>query len=247
MPLGGSLVIETSDVEIDQEYAEAHEDANPGLYVMLSVSDTGSGMPKEVQDRIFEPFFTTKEVGKGTGLGLATVYGIVKQHNGFIYVYSEEGKGTTFKVYLPVDREMPQISLVADEEKMLRGTETILVVDDDNLVRRLIVDTLQPLGYTVIEASSGQEAVLQIDHFQGSINLLLTDVIMPEMNGRQVAEVFAAKRPNTPVVYMSGYTDDAISHHGVLDKGVVLIEKPLTPSKLASMLRSVLDGRQYAD
>jgi CheY-like chemotaxis protein len=243
MPEGGSLVIGTEDIELDESYLKVHEEARPGLYVMISVSDTGRGMPPEIMERIFEPFFTTKELGKGTGLGLATVYGIIKQHNGFIYVYSEPDRGTTFKIYLPAGKEEAMAELQSDTEDMPSGSETIVVVDDDTLVRRLAVDTLQPLGYTVIEAQSGEDAVRAIDNYHGTIDLLLTDVIMPGINGAELARLFRTKRPGKKVVFMSGYTDDAISRHGVLNRDVILINKPIIPHKLAQEVRRALDNK----
>ena len=242
MPHGGSLVIETMDFEVQNGQRKVSEGMLPGRYVMLSVSDTGEGMTKEVQDHLFEPFFTTKEVGKGTGLGLATVYGIVKQHNGFTYVYSERGKGSTFKIYLPV-AQAKEDGRVKDMLNMLApGKETVLIVDDDSLVRRLVVDILKPLGYTVIEASGGKEAITIINSFHGNIDIMLTDIIMPEMNGRQLVEVFLSQRPGKKVIFMSGYTDEALGEHQMLDKGIIFIEKPITPSKLSSKIRGVLDA-----
>ncbi|HEX8947905.1 MAG TPA: ATP-binding protein [Dissulfurispiraceae bacterium] len=243
MPSGGSIVLETSDVEIGREHLRVRKEMQPGLYVMLSVSDTGVGMPKDVQERIFEPFFTTKELGKGTGLGLATTYGIVKQHSGFIYVYSEPGKGTTFKVYLPAFKGKEKTRQKEQETSMPCGRETVMIVDDDATVRKLMVDILEPLGYTIIEASNGREAEKIIGNFHGAIDILVTDVIMPEMNGKELAEIFQAKRPGKKVLFISGYTRDAISHQGMIDEKVLLLDKPITPHKLARKIREALDGK----
>lgn len=241
MPNGGKVIIETSDIELEGEYLVSHENVKTGSYVVLSVSDTGIGMSREVQEKIFEPFFTTKGIGKGTGLGLSTVYGIVKQHNGYIYVYSEVGRGTTFKVYLPVSSEDMQ-----DREKMVhkplvRGTETVMVVDDDPQIRRLVQAVLKPLGYLILEASSGEDALKIDDTYEKPIDVLLTDVIMPKMSGKELAHIFHARHPEAKVIFMSGYTDDVIAHHGVLNSGVTLLEKPISPIKLANKLREVID------
>ncbi len=242
MPDGGSLIIETSDVTLDEGYAVSHEEVIPGRYVMLAVSDNGTGMSKEVQEKIFEPFFTTKMAGIGSGLGLAMIYGIVKQHHGYIYVYSEPGKGTTFKIYLPaVQKDV----IEADKEKvpLLEGNETILVVDDDPFIRKLAVDMLTPLGYRLLQADNGETALKTGSDFEGAIDILLTDVIMPGMNGKELADAFRLKRPNAKVVFMSGYTTDAIAHRGILQKETVFIQKPLTLYKLAGKLREVLDEK----
>ncbi|GBE32459.1 blue-light-activated protein [bacterium BMS3Bbin05] len=243
MPCGGSLIIETADADLDEEYAKSHEGARPGSYVMLSLTDTGEGMSREVQERIFEPFFTTKGLGKGTGLGLATVYGIVKQHNGYIWVYSEPGKGTMFKIYLPVAGGEVEEAGEKECPVVVRGTETVLVVDDEPTIRKLIADTLQPLGYRLLEASCGGEALQTGDTFEGKIDLLLTDVIMPGMNGHELADALKIKRPEIDVIFMSGYPDDVITYHGVLKRGETFIQKPLTPRRLALKIREVLDRK----
>jgi PAS domain S-box-containing protein len=241
MPRGGRLTIETANVYIDQEYAARHLSIHPGWYVMLAVSDTGCGMDAATQERIFEPFFTTKEVGKGTGLGLSTVYGIVKQSGGNIWVYSEVGRGTTFKVYLPcVDRCADEPELIT-ETKVLTGTETVLLVEDEEMVRDMTKEILEESGYRVLEAKHGQEALRVAEQHHGPIHLMLSDVVMPQMSGRELAEQLTPMRREMKVLYMSGYTDDAIVHHGVLDAGMAFIEKPFTPNALAHKLREVLN------
>lgn len=236
MPKGGTLLIETENRELDAEYAKTHEGVTPGRYVVLSVSDTGQGMSREIQAKIFEPFFTTKEKGKGTGLGLAMVYGIIKQLGGHIFVYSEPGHGTTFKIFLPVSQGEVGATPKPAGHSLPRGDETVLVVDDESSLRDLITAILQPLGYTILEAGSGAEAIQKSDSFAGRIDILLTDVIMPGMNGKELAKTIAARRPETKIIYMSGYTDNAIAHHGVLDQGIVLLEKPITADKLTNIL-----------
>lgn len=238
MPKGGSLIIETENRELDAEYADTHEGVTPGRYVVLSVSDTGQGMSREVQAKIFDPFFTTKERGKGTGLGLAMVFGIIKQLGGHIFVYSEPGRGTTFKIFLPVSQGAVEKTSELSLPPLPQGTETILVVDDEPSLKALVTAILRPLGYTMLEAGSGAEAIKISDSFAGRIDILLTDVIMPGMNGKELAEAIAARRPETRIIYMSGYTDNAIAHHGVLDPGVVLIEKPITADKLTAVLNT---------
>lgn len=243
MPGGGKLTIETSNVLLDEKYAQGHIDTVPGEHVMISVSDTGHGMTDEVKSHIFEPFFTTKEKGKGTGLGLAMVHGIVKQNNGHIYVYSESGRGTTFKIYLPRVEECAEARKKETEAVDARhGTETVLVVEDQDVVRQLAADVLTGLGYTVLEAKEGLDALDLCKKYHGMIHLLLTDVIMPKMGGRELAEKIKELHPAIKVLYMSGYTDNTIAHHGILDKGVHLIHKPFTESGLAREVRRVLDG-----
>jgi PAS domain S-box-containing protein len=242
MVCGGILTIETENVEFDDEYVRNHEGAKKGLYVLLAVTDTGKGMNRDVQERIFEPFFSTKG-GKGTGLGLSTVYGIIQQHKGYIYVYSEPDMGTTFKIYLPVTGEAEKEVHLEDDKENLRGTETIMVVDDEPSIRKLVKDTLQPFGYRILEASCGEEALQVSETTEGAIDLLLTDVIMPEMNGHELSNIIASKRPSIKVIYTSGYTDDTIMHHGLIRSGVTFLQKPVTPKKLASKLRKVLDEK----
>jgi signal transduction histidine kinase/ActR/RegA family two-component response regulator len=242
MPRGGKLTIETANVYLDEEYASRHLSITPGWYVMLAVSDTGTGMDAEMQARIFDPFFTTKEVGKGTGLGLSTVYGIVKQSGGNIWVYSELGRGTTFKVYLPcVDRcaEVPESGI--DHNQLSEGNETVLLVEDEEMVREMAKEILEESGYQVLEARHGHEALLIAEQYRGHIHLMLSDVVMPQMSGRELAEQFAPLRKEMKVLYMSGYTDDAIVHHGVLDEGTAFIEKPFTPNTLARKVRETLN------
>jgi CheY-like chemotaxis protein len=209
---------------------------------MLTVTDSGAGMSNEVRERIFEPFFTTKELGRGTGLGLATVYGIVKQHGGHIIVDSEPGKGTIFRILLPLTAG-PGLQQAAEPSGPLpEGTETLLVVEDDELVRDLIDEVLSPLGYRVLSTASGDEALKTSDSFPRHVDLLLTDVVMPGMNGRQLAEVMRTRRPGIKVLFMSGYTQDALSTQGILEPGVALIHKPLRPRMLARQIRQVLDS-----
>lgn len=244
MPCGGRLTVETENVELHEEYGRTHEGVKPGPYIMLAVTDTGSGIRPEVVEKIFEPFFSTKG-NKGTGLGLSTVYGIVKQHNGHIYVYSEEGIGTTFKVYLPAGVENSGGTAEAPAKPLdLHGSETILVVDDEPSIRRLIVDTLEPLGYHLLEASCGEEALQRGIMFKGTIDLLLTDVIMPDMNGHELAQRLKLTRPETDILYMSGYTDETISRLGIAHIKKMFVQKPLTPKKLAGIIREILNERR---
>jgi CheY-like chemotaxis protein len=243
MPDGGKLTIETANIEIDVEYSARHVAVKPGPYVMLAVSDTGCGMDEQTKGRIFEPFFTTKEKDKGTGLGLSTVYGIVKQSGGNVWVYSEPGLGTTFKVYLR--RDLPDISLRVVKPsavpKEFSGTETLLVVEDEEALRNVAVRILETAGYHVISAGHGDEALLNAAGYDGEIRLLLTDVVMPRMGGRTLAEALLNMRPTLKVLYMSGYTDDAILHHGVLDAGTHFLGKPFTSADLTRKVREILD------
>jgi two-component system cell cycle sensor histidine kinase/response regulator CckA len=243
MPEGGKLTIETSNVEIDEEYAARHLAVKPGSYVQLAVTDTGCGMDEQTQARIFEPFFTTKEIGKGTGLGLSTVFGIVKQSGGNIWVYSELGRGTTFKVYLPRDLSATTATTIKPPTvpRSSRGTETILVVEDEEALLRVALRALGTAGYIVLTAANGREALLQSAQHAGDIHLLLTDVVMPHMSGTVLAQELSKKRPTVKVVYMSGYTDDSIVHHGVLDAGTRFLAKPFTSTDLAQKVREVLD------
>jgi PAS domain S-box-containing protein len=242
MPNGGKLTIETANVELDEAYARNHVSVKPGRYVMLSMSDTGVGMTPEVRQQIFEPFFTTKEKGKGTGLGLSTVYGIVKQSGGNIWVYSELGKGTTLKIYLPcVDEPAEKLKAQVLGEEFPRGSETILIVEDDKEVRNLAVRILKRQGYTVLDGSYGDEAFSACRQHKGPIHLLLTDVVMPGMDGRALSESLSQLHPEMKVLYMSGYTDDAIVRHGVMAKGINYIQKPFTVSELTNKVREVLN------
>ena len=211
---------------------------------MLAVTDTGVGMSAETQAHMFEPFFTTKEKGKGTGLGLATVYGIVKQSGGFIWVYSELGHGTTFKLYLPRVNELaePQAGATPAPARAAGGTETVLLAEDEAPVRAVARQVLERHGYTVLEAPSAEAALDIAARYSGTIHLLLTDVIMPGLNGRDLATRLADLRPGTRVIFMSGYTDDAVTRHGVLEPGSAYVQKPFTPDGIARKVREVLDG-----
>ncbi|HEV8267738.1 MAG TPA: ATP-binding protein, partial [Thermoanaerobaculia bacterium] len=243
MPEGGELVVETDRVELDETYCRRELDVIPGTYVMLAVSDTGHGMEQAVKARIFEPFFTTKEKGKGTGLGLATVYGVVKQSGGHVAVYSEPGHGTTFRVYLPPCGEVGQSEGRAPGARSVpRGEETVLVVEDEETLRGLVRHCLEPLGYRVLLAENAAEALKIAEKVPGRIDLLLTDVVLPGWSGRELAERMAVARPSTRVLYMSGYTDDAIVRHGILSSELEFLQKPFTPGVLARRVRQVLDG-----
>jgi len=242
MPTGGKLVIETADAELTEQYAELHQAVIPGRYVMLAVSDTGVGMDAQTKARIFEPFFTTKEKGKGTGLGLSTVYGIVKQSGGYVWVYSEPGHGTTVKVYLPRVDAPAEPQAPPRETATLTGTETILLAEDDEILRPLTKGLLTKLGYTVLDAESAQQALAVAGARQGPIHLLVADVVMPGASGRELARRLAQSRPETRVLYVSGYTDDAIVHHGMLEPGLKFLQKPFTPAALARKVREVLDA-----
>jgi PAS domain S-box-containing protein len=244
MPRGGRLTIETANVTLDKDYARKHLGVQPGRHVLLAVSDTGSGMDRATQARIFEPFFTTKPKEKGTGLGLSTVFGIVQQSGGSVWVYSELGHGTTFKVYLPVveaavDEGQPQVAPMT-----LRGSETVLLVEDEEQVRDVARSILRRYGYTVIEARNGGEAFLLCEKHPGTIDLLLSDVVMPHMSGPELARRLATTRPTMKIICMSGYTDDAVVRHGALDAGIAFIQKPFTPDTLARKVRDVLESRR---
>ncbi|MGH7226239.1 MAG: response regulator, partial [Gemmataceae bacterium] len=246
MPSGGRLTIETANVVLDETFAQSHPEVQPGRFAMLAVTDTGCGMDAATQARIFEPFFTTKEVGKGTGLGLATVYGIVKQSGGSIYVYSEVGLGTSFKIYLPragkTGSSAAGTSLRPQTLPARRGgNETLLVVEDDESVRALTRTVLRNNDYKVIEASGPDEALRQVEKTSGSIHLLVTDVIMPSMSGPTLAERLTAMRPDMKVLFVSGYTDDAIVRHGLVQEGIAFLQKPFTPDALAGKVREILD------
>ncbi|MFH1811404.1 MAG: PAS domain S-box protein [Pseudomonadota bacterium] len=243
MPGGGALTIETANVDLDEAYAERHVGVRPGPHVMFAVSDTGCGMSSEVKQRLFEPFFTTKGQGKGTGLGLPTVYGIVKQSGGAIWVYSEPGQGSTFKIYLP--RELHATVAAAPSKplgKAAGGSETVLVVEDEPAVCRVAKRILRTAGYSVLTAAGGPEALQTAAAHDGDIHLVLTDVVMPGMSGRVFFEQFAKIRPTSRVLYMSGYTDDAIVQHGMLDAGTAFISKPFNADDLGRKVREVLDA-----
>jgi PAS domain S-box-containing protein len=245
MPQGGRLVIETAEVTLDEEYCKTHNGARPGRFVMLAVSDTGQGMGGEVRGHLFEPFFTTKPKGQGTGLGLATTYGVVRQASGSIEVYSEEGKGSTFKIYLPLFLGK-QAATVVDKPRvsMPKGKETIMVVEDEKMVRDFSVLMLKRLGYQVLEAPDGERALLVAKEYGGRIDLLFTDVIMPGINGQQLSGQFKEIHPETDVLYTSGYTENAIVNRGVLDEKLNFIGKPYTPHALAGKIRELLDNRR---
>jgi PAS domain S-box-containing protein len=245
MPTGGTLTLETGNVVLDAAYAAHHLEVEPGEYVMLAVSDTGVGMNDEVKAHLFEPFFTTKEKGKGTGLGLSTVFGIVKQNGGHVWVYSEPGQGTSFKIYLPRVGKATQAASdrpTSGATSPLRGSETLLLVEDETEVRELVKNILTAQGYQVLVAQDGVEALQVAGEYKEPIHLLLTDVVMPRMSGRELADQLRARHPQVRVLYMSGYTDNAIVHHGVLEAGIAFLPKPLTEDRLLREVRAVLDA-----
>jgi signal transduction histidine kinase len=245
MPEGGELVIETRNMDMDASAAEAYSGMKPGPYVLLLMSDNGSGMDETTRARLFEPFFTTKEQGKGTGLGLAVVYGIIKQSNGFIYVESEPGKGTTFRIFLPRTARKPTDKREPETEQRARGgTETILLVEDEKEVRTLTSAALQSFGYRVLEAAAGDEAISVCTNYPGPIELLLTDVVMPRMSGHHLAETLVVSRPQLKVLFMSGYTEETIGRHGVAVGVVPFLHKPFVPIQLAHKVREVLDSAE---
>jgi nitrogen-specific signal transduction histidine kinase/CheY-like chemotaxis protein len=242
MPHGGKLTIETRSVVLQEEYIWKDPGAKPGAYVVLEVRDTGTGMSTEVQSHLFEPFFTTKEKGKGTGLGLSTVYGIVKQSNGIISAYSEEGQGTIFKVYLPlVDVLVANATPPAEPEKWVAGSETILLVEDEQAIRGLMQAVLRMKGYTVLEASDGQEALGMFKGNGDHIDLVITDVVMPRMSGRELASRIVADQPGTKVLYVSGYSEEAVLYQGNFQQGTAFLQKPFTPDSLTRKVREMLD------
>jgi CheY-like chemotaxis protein len=241
MPAGGVLSIETGRGELTEQYARQHWPATPGQYAMLAITDSGSGMTAEVRSHLFEPFFTTKEAGKGTGLGLATVYGIVKQNNGFIWVYSELGRGSTFKIYLPLaESAQQQVTKEDDELENFKGSETILLVEDSAAVRGAARQILVRQGYTVLACADGESALNLVSQTDRAIDLVLTDVIMPVMGGRELAERLGARWPEARILYMSGYPDNAVVDHGMLEMGTPYIQKPFSPHGLAKKVRQVL-------
>jgi CheY-like chemotaxis protein len=242
MPVGGKLTMETANVVLDEAYARHHVGVTPGPHVMLAISDSGTGIDKATLSRIFEPFFTTKVAGKGTGLGLSTVFGMVRRSGGSVWVYSELGKGTTFKVYLPrVDAAVDRVHS-STPPRELRGTETILLVEDDDQVRAVATSILRTHGYRVIVADNPGEALIQSEKDPNVIHLLLTDVVMPQLSGPQLAKRLAKERPEMKVLCMSGYTDDSIVRHGVLESHVAYLQKPITPQTLTTKVREVLDA-----
>ena len=243
MPRGGKLTMETQNVHLDENYARKHEAVDAGPYVMLAVSDNGEGMDQATLAKIFEPFFTTKEKNKGSGLGLSTVYGIVKQSGGHIWVYSEPTNGTTFKIYL---RRCEEAAQVAEEKKtaveVQKGSETILLVEDELSIRRVVSMILKQNGYTVLEAKSGTEALKVFDKHRGAVDLLLTDVVMPEMSGRELADQITKSFPGMKIIFMSGYAQNAIVHQGILEPGTVSLQKPVTVDDLLEAVKTVLDA-----
>ena len=238
---GGRLTIETANVTIDEAYCQGHAGFFPGRFVMLAVSDNGIGMDRETLAHIYEPFFTTKEKGKGTGLGLATVYGIIKQNNGFINVYSELGQGTTFKLYFPQCEEEEEIAEIAVEAPKSLASGTILLVEDEEMVRDLARTILEMIGYTVLVAKTPNEALALCEKGDMDIHLLLTDVVMPQMSGQELKESIEAINPGIKTLFMSGYTANVIAHHGVLDKGINFMQKPFTNDELARKVREVIE------
>lgn len=242
MPKGGVLTLETSVVELDAGYCERRPGVQPGRYVMLAVSDTGLGMSEEVQAKVFEPFFTTKNVGEGTGLGLASVHGIVHQSRGHIWVYSEEGMGTTFKLYFPVVAGEEAVHSLPEIPQEMGGDEKILLVEDDELLLKAFQQTLNDAGYTVFAATGAREAKVHFTDQRGEFDLLLTDVVFSDSTGPQLAADLKAIKPELKCILISGYTENTVAHHGALDKDVVLIQKPISTRKLLSTLRQVLEG-----
>jgi len=243
MPNGGMLTMETANVSIDPESLGRFPELNPGEYVMLAITDTGVGMSAAVKAHIFDPFFSTKGVGEGTGLGLSTCYGIVKQSGGHISVYSEPGRGTTFKMYLPQVESQPRVPIPPlDAPELPRGTETILLVEDDPALREMAATLLRRLGYTVMVAADGIEALnLKQKSGSGHIDMLFTDVVMPHMSGKELSDRVRVLYPQTRILFTSAYTESAIEHQSMLSKGAALLQKPFTPSALAHKLREVLD------
>jgi len=247
MSKGGKLTLETKNVELDASYAGAHHEVEPGSYVMIAVSDTGAGIPEAIRDKVFEPFFSTKAIGKGTGLGLSMVYGFVRQSRGHIKLYSEEGHGTTIRIYLPRSSTQPEKPAAAAPGPAIEGgSETVLVVEDDAMVRGYVTARLRNLGYRTLEAANAAEAIA-IAERGAEFDLLFTDVIMPgPMNGRQLADEMARRRPGTKVLFTSGYTENAMVHHGRLDPGVLLLAKPYRNAELARMIRRALAATEPA-
>jgi two-component system cell cycle sensor histidine kinase/response regulator CckA len=240
---GGQLTIETANVQLDEAYCREHLADTPGDYVMLSVKDSGVGMDKETLSHAFEPFFTTKEVGKGTGLGLSTIYGIIKQNGGSIHVYSEPARGTAFKIYIPRKMQEDEIAATTEDSLVISGSETILLVEDEDMVRDMTTAMLEKIGYSVRVAETPQEALLFCENNDIPIDLLITDVVMPEMNGTELRDRIKAIRPGIKVLFMSGYTSNVIGHHGVLDKGVHFVQKPFGLKGLARKVRDAIIGQ----
>jgi CheY-like chemotaxis protein/two-component sensor histidine kinase len=242
MPQGGKVTIETINIELDEAYASQHPETQQGQYVQVAVSDTGSGMDAATQARIFEPFFTTKGPDKGTGLGLSVVHGIVKQSGGRVEVYSELGLGTTFKIYLPMAEDEAPASRLITPKRSRSGKETILLVEDEAGVRSLARLILEKQGYKVLDAKNGEEAVILSRNFAGIIDIMVTDTVMPKMSGPQLAQHLTASRPKMKVLYLSGYTDDAVVHHGIIDPDTPFLQKPFTADGLTNKVRELLDS-----
>jgi CheY-like chemotaxis protein len=243
MPDGGILMMETELVEFNEEYVKRHAFAKPGKYMALSVTDTGHGLDENTKERIFEPFFTTKETGKGTGLGLSIVYGIIKQHNGYINVYSEPGKGTTFRIYLPTIEKDAAASAVPALPPVIGGTETVLLAEDDSAVRELSKNILEEYGYTVVLAEDGEDAAEKFRANLGSINLLVLDVMMPKKSGKAVYDEARERKPGIKALFMSGYTANMIHKKGILEAGIEFITKPFSPNAFLRKVREVLDKK----
>jgi CheY-like chemotaxis protein len=240
IPEGGRLIIETTNFHVDEDYARTHAETKVGDYVMVAITDSGAGMSKETRDKIFEPFFTTKEKGKGTGLGLASVYGIVKQSGGFMWVYSELGKGTTFKIYLPRAHAHQHATPTTPHKNRIVGSETILLVEDDEEVRQVASRILRRNGYRVIEAGNGSDALKAADNEAEPVDLIVTDIVMPEMGGTELAKRIREKQPDARILFTSGYTEDAVVRQSLLHEGESFIEKPFTPATLAKKAREML-------
>jgi CheY-like chemotaxis protein len=241
MPDGGSLTVETEIVELDEEYIKTHGYGEPGMYALISVTDTGAGIDEKTKERIFEPFFTTKEVGKGTGLGLAMVYGIIKQHNGYINVYSEVGKGTTFKIYLPLIKTEVKDKKPEVRPSSIGGTETILLAEDDADVRKFTKHILEEFGYKVIDAENGEDAINKFMENRDKIEILILDIVMPKKNGREVYEEIKKVKPEIKALFMSGYTANVIHEQGILEEGLNFVLKPISPTVLLRKIREVLE------
>jgi CheY-like chemotaxis protein len=242
MPRGGKLTLETADVRLDESYAVQHAEVTPGEYVMIAVSDTGIGMTGDVKAHLFEPFFTTKEHSAGTGLGLATCYGIVRQHGGHLWVYSEPDRGTTFKIYFPaVDAVVPAHQDAPPARTLLTGTETILLAEDEEGVRAVAADVLRQCGYVVLEAATPAEALRTEAQYREVIHLLVTDVIMPRLNGQELSQQLTMRRPSLKTLFISGYTESAMIQQEMLHDGVAYLPKPFTPQELAATVRRILD------
>ena len=246
MPKGGALTVETGNVTLDEHYAERHVAVKPGSYVLLAVSDTGSGMDEATKGRLFEPFFTTKAPGKGTGLGLSTVFGIVKQSGGTVEVYSEQGSGSSVKVYLPRIDQAVRLEREGRRKHPIKGSETILLVEDDEMVRTLVRETLQRDGYKILDSADPVEAQRVSESFRGKIQLLIADVVMPKLSGKELARALTGRRQEMKVLYMSGYTDGAIVNSGILQKEVAFLQKPFTPAALSAKVREVIESEPKA-